>query len=288
VKYKELIERFKESGFKEYEAKIFLALLSGNSLSATEIAREAKLIRTSIYDTLKSFVERGYCNEIETGSILKYQIIDPEVIIGKIEKEFNESNARRVSSIKDTFKEASAVIGYGKNSGQLNEESIELIRGFNKHRVIKYTNLVKRAKKEILGMNRIRGIFTDELKNSADTLIKSGGVVRYIYKVSLDFKIRKDGKLIQAENEDLVRLCESFEMTGEQVRLTETEIPNLAIFDGLTAYINISNNAPHAKNRQSDLIIRNADFVNNLKDMFEYYWKSSMKIAEFKKYKNVS
>jgi len=87
---KELIEKLKSIGFKEYEAKIFLVLLKGIPMSATEIAKESGLIRNSIYDTLKSFAERGYCNEIETSTVLKYQIIDPQVIVDKVEREFNE------------------------------------------------------------------------------------------------------------------------------------------------------------------------------------------------------
>ena len=281
MKNKELIEKFKAIGFKEYEAKIFLVLLSGRLMSATEISTEAKLIRTSIYDTLKTFVERGYCNEIETPTILKFQIIDPQVITDKIEKEFNEANTKRISSLKDVFTEASAAAGYGKNAATEDEDNVELIRGFNKHRVVKYTTLVNEAKQEILGMNRIRGIVTDELKSSAEEIVKTGGAVRYIYKISLDFKIKKEGKLIEATKDDLIKICRSFEVIGEQVRLTEMNIPNAGIFDGKTAYINVTGNNKNAKNKQSDLIIKNSDFVDNLKDMFEFYWQNSLTIDEY-------
>jgi sugar-specific transcriptional regulator TrmB len=282
LKSSELIDRFKSIGFKEYEAKIFLVLLKGHPMSATEIAREAKLIRTSIYDSLKTFVERGYCNEIETSSILKYQIIDPQVIIDKIERELNESNKSKIESLKDTFTEAQKVSGYGNNSSPEKEDNIELIRGFNKHRVAKYIRLVSGAKHEILGMNRIRGIVTDELKSIAKDFVKKGGSVRYIYKISLDFKIKRDGKLSNATKEDLIKLCESFEKSGEQVRLTHNDIPNAAIIDGKTAYINVTSNIPESKNRQSDLIIKNSDFVKNIRDMFEYYWQNSITVKKFK------
>jgi len=283
LKSNEIIEKFKSIGFKEYEAKIFLVLLKGFPMSASEIAKEAKLIRTSIYDSLKTFVERGYCNEIETSSIYKYQIIDPQVIIDKIERELNESNTARIASLKDTFTEAQKHSGYGENSSPDKEDSIELIRGFNKHRVTKYTKLVADAKKEILGTNRIRGIVTDELKSTANELVKNGGTVRYIYKISVDFKIKKGDKIVQATKDDLINLCKSFEINGEQVRLTEMDIPNLGIFDGKFAFINITSNIPNAKNKLSDLIIKNSDFVNNIKDMFEYYWSKSMKIQDFEK-----
>jgi sugar-specific transcriptional regulator TrmB len=279
---KELIEKFKSIGFKEYEAKIFLVLFKGIPMSASEIAKECNLIRNSIYDTLKSFAERGYCNEIETSSVLKYQIIDPQVIVDKIEREFNESNKSRITTLKDTFTEIQT--HYSKNAGSnlIKEDSVELIRGFNKHRVAKYTELVKNAKKEILGMNRIKGIVTEELSGFGKQFVKNGGAIKYIYKISLDFKIMKNDKAVNAEKDDLIRICELFEKNGEQVRLTEQNIPNVGIFDGQKVFINVTSNLPNAKNKQSDLIIKNADFVNNMRDLFEYYWQNSMTVEEFK------
>lgn len=279
---KDLIEKFKSIGFKEYEAKIFLVLLKGYPISASEIATEAGLVRTSIYDSLKSFVDKGYCNEIETGTVLKYMIIDPDVLTDKIEKDFNRLNSDRITSLKEIFRESSEFCGYGKNNSPDKEENVELIRGYNKHRVAKYAKLVESARNEILGMNRIRGVVTPELIESASILIKNGGSVKYIYKISLDFKIRKEGKLVNATKGDLVNLCETFISNGEEVRLTEMEIPNAAIFDGNIAFINIASNSSSASSKQSDLIIKNSDFVNNLKDMFLYYWNNSMTLENFK------
>lgn len=99
---KPIIEKLKFIGLKEYEAKILLVLLKGMPMSASEIAKEAKLIRNSIYDTLKSFAEKGFCNEIETNTIHKYQIIDPKVIADKIERDYETSNHERIN-VKEYF-----------------------------------------------------------------------------------------------------------------------------------------------------------------------------------------
>lgn len=280
---KELIEKFKSIGFKEYEAKIFLVLLKGIPMSATEIAKESGLIRNSIYDTLKSFAERGYCNEIETSTVLKYQIIDPHVIVDKVEKEFNESNKSRISVLKDTFTEIQSHYNSNLHLLTAKEDSVELIRGFNKHRVAKYTELVQNAKREILGMNRIRGIITDELSDFGREFVKKGGTIKYIYKVSLDFKIMKEGKAAAATKEDLIKVCEMFESNGEQVRLTDLNIPNVGIFDGETVFVNITSNLSNTKNKQSDMIIKHSDFVSNMRDLFEFYWQNSMTIEEYKR-----
>lgn len=83
-------KNLKSLGFKEYESKVLLVLLSGNPMSASEIAKDAKIIRNSIYDILKSFVDKGYCNEIETNTILNYQIIDPAIILDKIISDYKK------------------------------------------------------------------------------------------------------------------------------------------------------------------------------------------------------
>src|SRR6266498_4621954 len=99
-----LIAELKDLGFNEYKAKVFLVLLKGNLMSASDIAKEAKVVRSSIYDILKLFVEKGYCNEIETNRILQYQIIDPEIILDKIERDYHASHNQKIKTLKTTFR----------------------------------------------------------------------------------------------------------------------------------------------------------------------------------------
>ena len=104
-----LIERLKTLGFKDYESKVLIVLLSGNPMSASEIAKQAKIIRNSIYDILKSFVEKGYCNEIETNTILNYQIIDPAIILDKIVGEQKKNFSSKLENLNDTFSELQSI-----------------------------------------------------------------------------------------------------------------------------------------------------------------------------------
>ena len=102
---KDLIYKLQEIGFKEYESKIFLVLLKGSALSASEIADKANIRRTSVYEILKSFAARGFCNEIETNTILRYEMIDPRVISDKLEKEIKQDNQSKIENLKATFNE---------------------------------------------------------------------------------------------------------------------------------------------------------------------------------------
>ncbi|MCC6864714.1 MAG: hypothetical protein IT280_00985 [Ignavibacteria bacterium] len=267
-----LIERLKTLGFKEYESKVLIVLLSGNPMSASEIAKEAKIIRNSIYDILKSFVEKGYCNEIETNTILNYQIIDPQIILDKITSDFKKSFNKRIESLNDTFGDLQLIYKKESEKTDAPDKNIQLIRGFNKHRVSKYMELVNSSKKEILGMYSPRRVVVEELSRDAQNFIKSGGVIRSIYQLHENREL----------NNDLLIACELFKNGGEEVRLAEFKLPNISIFDSENVFINLSSDKNVPKHKQADLIIKNPDYASHIKDLFNTYWEKSYKIEDYK------
>lgn len=278
---KEIIEKFKSIGFKEYEAKVFIVLMKGIPMSVPEIADDAKLLRNSIYDTLKAFAQKGFCNEIETSSTLKYQIINPEVIVGKLEKEYTESMRKNLATLKGTFGELESFYKTNPAVSDDKIDNVELVRGFNKHRVQKYIELINNAKFEILSMNRLRGIITDEINDFTKKFVKKGGVIRSIYKISLDFRVKKNDKIVNASNEDLIKVCEMFERFGEEVKLTAIEIPNMVIIDREKIFLNLAGNSVSSKDKQTDLIVNNKQYAGNMYDLFVNYWERSATVKEY-------
>ncbi|HMS64452.1 MAG TPA: helix-turn-helix domain-containing protein [Ignavibacteria bacterium] len=280
MQHSELINKLQQIGFKEYESKVFLVLLKGSALSASEIAKKADIRRSSVYEILKSFAARGFCNEIETNTILKYEIIDPRIISDKIEREIKLINENKISNLKDTFKEFEK-LHKTEESAENNNVNIELIRGFNKHRQEKFIELFKAAKEEILFMIRLEGYISEELDLSAENFIKKGGVIKSIYESSLNFKIIKDDSRQDAKLEDLLGICKRFEKSGEQVRISKAILPNITIFDRKSVFINIQDkNVPRHNN--ADIIINNEDFAYRMIDLFYHYWEDSYGINEFK------
>lgn len=275
-----IINQLKELGFNEYKAKVMLVLLDGKAMSASEIADKSKIIRSSIYDVLKLFVEKGYCNEIETNRIQLYQIIDPEIILDKIEREQIQSHNQKLTQLRDTFGTLKEIYrtGSAATSDQIN---VELIRGYNKHRVSKYMDMLKTAKHEICGMFRFKGMITEECNETTLNFMKNGGILRSIYHISLDFKISKGNKKTDAQPEDLIRVCEVFQKSGEQIRLSRLEIPNMTIIDRENVFINIDDrHIP--KQSQADVIFRQSKFSQYMQDLFEYYWNDSITIEQYK------
>ncbi|MEO6694002.1 MAG: helix-turn-helix domain-containing protein [Ignavibacteria bacterium] len=278
---KELIYKLQQIGFKEYESKIFLVLLKGSALSASEIAEKANIRRTAVYEILKSFAARGFCNEIETNTILKYEMIDPRVIADKIENEIEENNRSKISNIKETFKEFET-LHKSEESSENKNVNIELIRGFNRHRQEKFIELFNSANHEILFMIRLEGYVSEELESDANDFFKKGGVIKSVYEASHNFKIIKDSSRQDATFEDLLRICRRFESSGEQVRISSSELPNMTIFDKKIVFIKILDKLVPRHNN-ADIIIKNESFAKKMIDLFNYYWRSSYKIDDLKK-----
>ena len=277
----ELIERLKTLGFKEYEAKVFIVLLKGSSMSASEIAKEAKIIRNSIYDILKSFVLKGYCNEIETNSILKYELINPEVIFDKIEYNINQSKTKEISTLKDTFNKLLPLYKTNVNDSNSNV-NIELIRGYNQHREVKFIELLRNAKKDIHFMIKLEHFISEEVDETAKKFIKKGGVIRSVYEAGEDIKVKRGNKWQQGTVNDLIKIVENYEKYGEQLKLCNFPVPNLTVFDREIVFFNIKDGTLPRHN-EADIIIRNKEFAQNMLIVFESYWDKAFSIKDFKK-----
>ncbi|HMS33303.1 MAG TPA: helix-turn-helix domain-containing protein [Ignavibacteria bacterium] len=278
---KDLIYKLQEIGFKEYESKIFLVLLKGSALSASEIADKANIRRTSVYEILKSFAARGFCNEIETNTILKYEMIDPRVISDKIEKEIRQNNLSKIENLKEAFSEFE-LLHRSEVSNGTDNVNIELIRGYNKHRQEKFIELFNNAQKEILFMIRLEGYVSEELDSGANDFFKRGGEIKSIYEASLNFKIIKDNTRQNASLEDLIRICSRFEKTGEKIRISGSELPNMTIFDRKIVFANIQDKTVPRHNN-ADIIIKNEYYANRMIDLFGYYWDKSKTLEEMRK-----
>jgi sugar-specific transcriptional regulator TrmB len=74
-------EILKQIGLTEYEAEIYLALLSSGQISAYELAEKAGLYRQVTYDSLKRLIEKGFVSEVTEGKTKLFKAIDPKLIL---------------------------------------------------------------------------------------------------------------------------------------------------------------------------------------------------------------
>lgn len=269
----------KKIGFTENESKVFLALLNGSQMSASEVAKAAGIRRTDIYDILKVFVDRGYCNEIETNTILKYEIIDPRVITDKIIHDIESSSVQKISDAQKLVEKVIPLYNTGGNYGK--SMNIELVRGFNKHRHIRFMELIKNSSDEILMMNRIEGAVSKDVDEIAQNFIEKGGIYRSIYEVSLNFKLQKDDGWSSVTISEFLDLCKYYEENGEQIRLTKMLTAGCVVFDREIVFLSIYDKTI-PKHNKTDIIIRNKEFAQFFVNIFELSWNQSFTIEEFR------
>ena len=266
---KEAINKLEKIGFTNYEAKVFLALYQGYIMSAADVAKEARIPRPSVYNILRDFAKRGYCNEIDTPSKQLYEIIDSSFIQGKLENDTRTNFENRLMGIKDCFNEIKPL--YKSKKPKEFKTDVQLIRGYNLYREVKFLELVKNSGKGIMVMNRFRGNVSSKLDKESIELHKRGGYVKSIYENTTNFRIKLDNEWKNVTKEDLIKLCEEFVKHGEQIRFLN-EVPQfIAVFDEKTVYISLHDeNTPSPEN--SDIIIKNTRFAGFIISLFNLYW----------------
>jgi sugar-specific transcriptional regulator TrmB len=277
------IVKLKSLGLTEYESKVFIAVLRGTLMSASEIADSAGIRRTDVYNILKSFVEKGYCNEIETNSVLKYEMIDPDIIFDKIERDILKEKESELATLKETISNLKPL--YRSEQQEKNKiVNIELIRGYNQHREGKFVELLQNAKKEIHFMIRPEIFLSEEIDDIAKSFYKKGGVIKSVYEAGDNYKVKKNDKWVKASKEDFIKILEKFEKSGEQIKISTEAVPTIVIFDIETVYINISDKSLPRHN-EADVIIRNKNFAESMLRVFNTFWKGSLTLKDYKKIK---
>ncbi|MFI5145330.1 MAG: TrmB family transcriptional regulator, partial [Ignavibacteria bacterium] len=268
-KEKHLIQKIESIGYSTYEARVFLVLYKGYRMSAAEIAKFAKIPRTSVYDIMKIFVQKGICNEITTPSKLVYEVIDKKVLEDKVTIETEQEYKRKIVKIKECFTELSPV--FKSEQPPEYKSDVELIKGYNRQREQKFLELINNSKKGILLMNRLRGNVSNELDDVTRKFFKRGGEFKSIYESSGNFKIKVNNKWENVTKEGLIKLCETFIGHGEQVKLIE-EVPQLmAIFDEKIVYFSLHDESMTYRD-SSDIIINNKRFASFITSLFNMYW----------------
>lgn len=278
---KDTINKLEQLGFTNYESKVFITLYQGYRMSAAEIAKEAKIPRTSAYDILKSFSKKGLCNEIETPTKFVYEIIDSDVIKSKIQIDVDREHRQKSTLLQATFKDLKPIFK-SKRPPEYSSE-VELLKGYNRQREQKFLELVKKSKKAILVMNRFKGNVSSELESESTKFFKRGGVIKSIYEANSNFKIKINNRWENVTREGLIKLCETFIKQGEEIKLLN-EVPQfVAIFDEEIVYFSLyDENIP--KEDATDIFIHNKKFAAFITNMFNTYWDKADTLESFKKH----
>ena len=275
----DIIKELEIIGFTTYEAKVLCVLFEGHIMTPTEVAKEAKISRAYAYDVLKSFSQKGICNEIQTSTIVKYELIEPKVVKDKIEKDIYDTYKTRTSKLSSSFDKL--MPKYKSKESEQDFTDVELIKGFNRHRYEKFIELMKETKKEMLLINKLGGYIQNEVDETSMELIKNGCQIKSIYEVSSKFKIKIEDKWVPASDEDLIKIFSDFEKQGEQIRLAKEVYQNMVIIDRKIVFVSLAD-PKIPKDNRSDIIIKDHYYANSMAQYFEYFWNQSRTISAYK------
>jgi predicted transcriptional regulator len=278
-----IIDSLESLGFTNYESKVFCVLFEGRTMTASEIAKEAKIPRSSAYDVLKSFTQKGICNEIQTTSVALYEIIDPKVVEDKIQKDIHDIYKNRMSKLKDSFEKLQPVFKAKQEAA--NKRDVELIKGFNKHRDVKFMELWKESNQELLLMNRLEGHIDSSVDEFTVTFIKQGGVIKTLYEVGYNFKLNIEGVWQNVTENTFVEIAGALGGDGGEVKLTGKIFQNMAIFDRKAVYVSLVDPSITKYNR-SDVIVRNENYAQAMGEYFDICWQKANTIEEYKRKSN--
>ena len=275
----ETVKNLEKLGFTQYESKIFCVLFEGHLLTASDIAKKADIPRSSAYDILKSFIKKGICNEIQTSSVAKYEIVDPAVVQDKIEKEIHDLYKSRMTNLKDSFDKLQPLFRAKELEGQ--KVDVELIKGFNKHRFAKFMEIFRSAEKEILLMAKLEGYIDNELNEDAFNFVKKGGVFKNLYEAGSDFKLKigNEWKLITKDN--FPGFIDKLAFEGEEIKLADKINQNILICDRKVVFISLVDLTISRYNR-SDIIIKNENYASSMADYFYSCWEKAYNIDEYR------
>ncbi len=84
-----MIEALRSFGLSEYEAKVLLALIAKGELTAKEVAEYSGIPRTSVYDVIKSLMNKGLVEAY--GKPMKFRALNSEELMRIFSKKVEEN-----------------------------------------------------------------------------------------------------------------------------------------------------------------------------------------------------
>ncbi len=258
------VEGLVDIGFTVNEAKIYLALLSKNSLTASEISEIARVPRPKVYGILAKLAKMGVCST-NLGKVKRYSIVDPKIGLERMLKHHEDELARKKELISNLSRSLSRI--YHRNKEKTDPlEYIEVIK--DRYRIIaRFNELVNKARFQTLVFSRPPYSFKsdDEVKAQLEVeseVLKKGVECWSIYEIPEGSK----------EKKWLFRQIDFAVKAGEKARVVKRLPLKMAIFDERIVMITLED--PILKRPSiTTLCIQHESLARTLKIVFDKLWE---------------
>jgi HTH-type transcriptional regulator, sugar sensing transcriptional regulator len=268
-----LVEKLQNLGVPKREAEIYLALLQRNEFSAGEISKITSISRNKSYEILQNLVKKGLCNESYKNGIKVFSCIKPKIVMKNIQTDL-EKKKKLVDELNISLTDI-----YEKNG--TNESPVDYIEVLTDKSQIKerYESIEEKTKKEMLGFTIPPYIISDNL---ADNVERQSEIMK---KKKIKMKcLYEFSNNTPEELENLIKIIELYQKTGEEVRIVKKLPMKLVVSDGLTSMLALKDRVS-LKPSLTTVIIEHPSFAEALKEVFNSYWSKGITIKDFKRNK---
>lgn len=248
-----LKEELKQAGLKSYEADAYETLLKGGTLTGNEIAKEAGIPLTRVFDVLKSLVEKELVLRINKRPML-FRTVEP----GTALKNFFE---KKINRLKETEKSILSDIDKIKKRKPETKliEKVKILAG--SEALWKLTEeMIKRTEKSIK-IVRTYDQRPARIFDLLHSLLKRGKQVRIITTSVSDEAVKR-------MREDIER--------GIEIKYYPVEELRFVIIDGKEAFQSFVN--PRNKEDRITIHAESRELSNALENYFDKIWKKAEKI----------
>ena len=250
-----IINYLEQLDFSKIEIKLYLRLLASGPMTATELAKKAKVNRTAMYSHIKSLLEKGVVIK-STGSTNKIVANSPEELDILVEQKAIqvESLQKMLPAIVQTLNQTSAQnhtpsvseTKYYQGRNSVKAIYNECLRSFDICTYFDSENLDK--------------IFPENTKKANDSILRNP-------KQTIREIVRKTPTAI----EDIKRANQlgvkrhMYKFFPEDLVITSNDI---LIYDDKVAIINTRD-----KENVTGVVLHNKDYYNNSRQIFDLLWR---------------
>ncbi len=257
----EMLQKMKEFGLSDYEARVYTALLQKDRLTAIEISRITKIPKTKIYAVINKLEKKNFCFRI-AGREKCYKAIDPQRPIS--------NQISKMQHQMDNIKVISEFLSQQYHKYKGNDDEIDYVE------VIKDADMIlKRSEqielqtnKTIKCMLKAPFIMDSEaiLKNNISPTIKK---IKYTYLY--EEKVLEDDLLIE--------VLKKFQNYGIEIRICDRIPVKAAIFDDKTVMINLKDKIS-TQTSFTAMFVHHEDVSAAFSEIFSSYYNRSISLDE--------
>jgi hypothetical protein len=125
-------------GLKEYEAKIYVALVGLGEANARRIHEASGVPRPRVYDVLEGLAARGFI-EVREGSPLTYSAVGPEMVVSHLKRDFETAAHESMEALEGLSLDAqrdSSPIWYVRSDWTIRRYFERVVEGVERELVI--------------------------------------------------------------------------------------------------------------------------------------------------------